>query len=64
MGTDEYVPAGGDNYEIKPDFPQFRLRGEDGGALPSGARGTVLQWNTYRKQLPSSRRNRRNLRSG
>ena len=21
MGTDEYVPAGGDNYEIKPDFP-------------------------------------------
>jgi hypothetical protein len=51
MGTDEYVPAGGDNYEIKPDFSQFRLRGEDGGALPSGARGTVLQWNTYRKQL-------------
>ncbi len=26
MGTDEYVPAGGDNYEIKPDFPDYRLR--------------------------------------
>ncbi len=51
MGTDEYVPAGGDNYEIKPDFPQFRLRGDDGGALPSGAQGTVLQWSAYRKQL-------------
>jgi len=51
MGTDEYVPAGGDNYEIKPDFPVFRLRGEGGGALPSGAQGTLLRWSTYRKQL-------------
>ncbi len=51
MGTDEYVPAGGDNYEIKPDFPEFRLRGEDGGTLPAGAHGAVLHWNTTRKQL-------------
>ena len=51
MGTDEYVPAGGDNYEIKPDFPQFRLRGADGGALPAGSKATVLHWSTYRKQL-------------
>jgi hypothetical protein len=51
MGTDEYVPAGGDNYEIKPDFPEFRLLGEDGGAVPSGAQGELLQWSTYRKRL-------------
>jgi len=51
IGTDEYVPAGGDNYEIKPDFPEFRLRSEGGGALPAGASGTVLHWSTYRKQL-------------
>ncbi len=51
MGTDEYVPAGGDNYEIKPDFPQFRLRGEAEGALPSAAHGKVSHWSTYRKQL-------------
>jgi hypothetical protein len=51
MGTDEYVPAGGDNYEIKPDFPAFHLRGEDGSVLPTGPHGTVLQWSTYRKQL-------------
>ena len=51
MGTDEYVPAGGDNYEIKPDFPQFRLRGEDGAAPPAGAYARVSHWSTYRKQL-------------
>jgi hypothetical protein len=51
MGTDEYVPAGGDNYEIKPDFPEFRLRSEDGSVVPSGAQGMVLQWSIYRKQL-------------
>ena len=50
-GTDEYVPAGGDNYEIKPDFPQFRLRGEDGAAPPAGAYARVSHWSTYRKQL-------------
>lgn len=51
MGTDEYVPAGGDNYEIKPDFPEFRLLGEDGGPAPSGAHAMLLQWSTYRKHL-------------
>ncbi|MGB8888121.1 MAG: hypothetical protein WCC87_15420 [Candidatus Korobacteraceae bacterium] len=51
MGTDEYVPAGGDNYEIKPDFPQFRLRGEDGNAVPLGAHGVASRWSSYRKQL-------------
>jgi len=50
MGTDEYTPAGGDNYEIKPDFPEFRLRGENGGGA-SGARVTHLHTSTYRKQL-------------
>ena len=34
MGTDEYVPAGGDNYEIKPDFPEYRLRRIEGNARP------------------------------
>lgn len=51
MGTDEYVPAGGDNYEIKPDFPEFRLRGEDGGTFPAGAQVTHLHTSTYRKNL-------------
>jgi len=50
MGTDEYVPLGGDNYEIKPDFPEFRLRGEDDSAVP-GAHVTHLHTGTYRKQL-------------
>ena len=51
MGTDEYVPAGGDNYEIKPDFPEFRLLGESGGTAPPGARVTHFHGTTYRKQL-------------
>lgn len=51
MGTDEYVPAGGDNYEIKPDFPEFRLAGEGGGAAPAGARVTHSDWSPYRKQM-------------
>ncbi|MGC2111028.1 MAG: 6-pyruvoyl-tetrahydropterin synthase-related protein [Candidatus Korobacteraceae bacterium] len=51
MGTDEYVPAGGDNYEIKPDFPEFRLRGEAGSAAPAGARVTLSLWSPYRKQM-------------
>ncbi len=51
IGTDEYVPAGGDNYEIKPDFPEFRLRDEHGGVVPSSAHGTALRWSTYDKQL-------------
>ncbi len=51
MGTDEYTPAGGDNYEIKPDFPEYRLRSADGGATPIGARVTHLHASIYRKQL-------------
>ena len=51
MGTDEYVPAGGDNYEIKPDFPAYRLRGLEGGAPPSEARVSQFQSGIYRKQV-------------
>jgi len=51
MGTDEYVPAGGDNYEIKPDFPEFAIRGEDGRGLAANARVTHLHTGPYRKQL-------------
>ncbi len=51
MGTDEYVPAGGDNYEIRPDFPEFRFRSAEGGAAASGAHVTHSHTSTYRKQL-------------
>jgi hypothetical protein len=51
VGTDEYVPAGGDNYEVQPDFPAFRLLGSDGGAPPPGVRNTHLHESTYRKQI-------------
>jgi 6-pyruvoyl-tetrahydropterin synthase related domain len=51
MGTDEYTPAGADNYEIKPDFPEFRLRSQEGGAAPADARATHLHWSTCRKQI-------------
>jgi hypothetical protein len=51
MGTDEYVPAGGDNYEIKSDFPPLRLLGENGGVAPAGARVTHLNTSTYHKQF-------------
>ena len=51
MGTDEYVPAGGDNYEIKPDFPDYRLRALDGGALPDAARVTGFRGGIYRKHF-------------
>lgn len=51
MGTDEYVPAGGDNYEIKPDFPDFVVRGKDGRAAPAGADVTDFHFTTYRKRL-------------
>ena len=50
LGTDEYTPAGGDNYEIKPDFPQYRLRAAD-GASASQARVTHLHTGPYRKEL-------------
>jgi len=51
MGTDEYTPAGADNYEIKPDFPEFRFRSKDGETLPAAARATRLDWRTYAKQI-------------
>ena len=51
MGTDEYVPAGGDNYEIKPDFPELRFRGLDGGTAPVNSRVTHLHATTYRQQI-------------
>jgi hypothetical protein len=51
MGTDEYVPAGGDNYEIKPDFPEYRLRSAAGGVPPSDARVTQFRSSIYRKRF-------------
>lgn len=51
MGTDEYTPVTSDNYEIKPDFPEYRLRGLHGNPPPSNARVTHLHWTPYRKQL-------------
>ncbi|HZP23535.1 MAG TPA: 6-pyruvoyl-tetrahydropterin synthase-related protein [Terriglobales bacterium] len=50
MGTDEYTPAGADNYEIKPDFPQYLLYRMD-GTLALEAH--VLHWRAriYRKEL-------------
>jgi hypothetical protein len=44
MGTDEYTPLGGDNYEIKPDFPEYRV-------TPADARVADWHASTYRKQL-------------
>ncbi len=40
MGTDEYTPAGADNYEIRPDFPDFVVRGADGRTLVGSAQVT------------------------
>ena len=51
MGTDEYTPAGADNYEIKPDFPEFVIRAEDGLALPADAHVTDFRNDPYRKQF-------------
>jgi hypothetical protein len=51
MGTDEYTPAGGDNYEIKPDFPEYKLQGAEGGKAPADAQVTHLRSSTYRKQF-------------
>jgi hypothetical protein len=45
MGTDEYTPIGADNYEIQPDFPEYRLQ------PAAGARVTDLHTTAYRKQL-------------
>jgi len=50
MGSDEYTPAGGDNYEIKPDFPDYRLRTHD-GAPALGARVSQFHGGIYRKQI-------------
>ncbi len=63
IGTDEYTPAGGDNYEIKPDFPEYRLRSEGRAGDPglekretwgtqaTAARVTHLHTSIYHKQL-------------
>ena len=50
-GTDEYVPAGGDNYEIKPDFPEYRLRGIDRNASPGDAHVSQFQGGVYHKHF-------------
>jgi hypothetical protein len=51
MGTDEYVPAGGDSYEIKPGFPEYRFQGVDDGAAPNGTGVTHWRASSYRKQF-------------
>jgi len=51
IGTDEYVPAGGDNYEIKPDFPAYRLRGMDSNASPGDAHVSQFQGGVYHKHF-------------
>jgi uncharacterized membrane protein len=53
MGTDEYTPAGGDNYEIRPDFPEycFRAADNDGSVAVPDARVTQWQSKIYRKQF-------------
>jgi hypothetical protein len=50
MGTDEYTPLGGDNYEIKPDFPEYRVLSED-GRIASGVHVAHWQATTYLKQI-------------
>jgi hypothetical protein len=50
MGPDEYVPVAGANYAVQPDFPEFRLFGENGSAA-AGARVTRSHTTAYRKQL-------------
>ncbi|MGO9302978.1 MAG: 6-pyruvoyl-tetrahydropterin synthase-related protein [Candidatus Korobacteraceae bacterium] len=51
VGTDEYTPAGGDNYEIKPDFPDFAIHDVDGRGPAANARATHFHAGPYRKQL-------------
>lgn len=51
MGTDEYVPAGGDNYEIKPDFPDYRLRSVDGSPQPEGSYVTQFHADVYHRHF-------------
>ena len=51
MGTDEYTPAGADNYEIRPDFPDFVVRGADGRTLVGSAQVTHFAGGTYRKHF-------------
>lgn len=50
-GNDEYVPPGGDNEQIKPDFPEFQLRGVNRTAVPASARASHVHWTTYHKQI-------------
>ncbi len=51
MGTDEYTPAGADNYEIKPDFPEFMIRGQDSRSLAGNAQVTKFHAGPYRKEF-------------
>ena len=51
IGTDEYTPAGADNYEVKPDFPEFVIRAEDGHALPADTHVTDFRNDPYRKRF-------------
>ena len=50
MGTDEYTPAGADNYEIKPDFPDYRLL-DEAGKPAAAARVAHSHISTYHKQF-------------
>ena len=50
MGTDEYTPAGADNYEIKPDFPEYRLY-DSNGKPAAAARVSQFHASIDRKQL-------------
>jgi hypothetical protein len=50
MGADEYTPIGADNYEIRPDFPEYRPRTVNGVPAPD-VHITKLRWSVDRKQL-------------
>jgi hypothetical protein len=51
MGNDEYTPASGDNYEIKPDFPEFVIRRHEGLVLGANAQVTHFDGGAYRKRF-------------
>ena len=50
MGTDEYTPIGADNYEIRPDFPEYRVRTQNKVPAPD-VHIAKLRWSVDRKQL-------------
>jgi hypothetical protein len=51
MGTDEYTPAGADNYEIKADFPEFAVRTQEGQAPGANVQVTHFEGGVYRKDF-------------